>query len=55
MKSMTRRYGEEKGREIWERFTVHYTPKHASWLDQAEIEIGIMNRQCLGGKRFSNI
>ncbi|WP_230391701.1 MULTISPECIES: IS630 family transposase [unclassified Oceanispirochaeta] len=55
MKSLTRRYGEEKGKEIWERFTVHFTPKHASWLDQAEIEIGIMNRQCLGGKRFPNI
>jgi hypothetical protein len=26
----------------------HYTPKHASWLNMAEIEISIMERQCLG-------
>ena len=26
----------------------HYTPKHGSWLDMAEIEIGIMSRQALG-------
>jgi hypothetical protein len=25
----------------------HYTPKHASWLNMAEIEIGILSRQCL--------
>ena len=29
------------------RRTVHYTPKHGSWLDMAEIEIGVMARQCL--------
>ena len=26
---------------------IHYTPKHGSWLDMAEIEIGVMVRQCL--------
>ena len=26
----------------------HYTPKHASWLNMAEIEIGILDSQCLG-------
>ena len=36
------------GSEIWNRFTVHYTPKHGSWLNQAEIEIGLFSRQCLG-------
>ncbi len=25
-----------------------YTPKHGSWLNQAEIEIGLLSRQCLG-------
>ena len=29
------------------RFEFHYTPKHGSWLDIAEIELGILNRQCL--------
>jgi len=28
----------------------HHTPKHASWLDMAEIEIGILDRQCLKGR-----
>jgi len=37
--------------EIWDRFTVHYTPTHGSWLNQAEIEIGIFSRQCLGKRR----
>ena len=30
------------------RVQFHYTPKHASWLNMAEIEIGILERQCLG-------
>jgi hypothetical protein len=30
------------------RMEFHYTPKHASWLNMAEIEIGIMDRQCTG-------
>ena len=29
------------------RIVFHYTPKHASWLNMAEIEIGILDRQCL--------
>jgi hypothetical protein len=30
------------------RVEFHYTPRHASWLNMAEIEIGIMDRQCTG-------
>ena len=37
-----------EARRITERFEWHYTPKHGSWLDMAEIEIGIMSRQALG-------
>jgi len=33
---------------LLERVAFHYTPKHASWLNMAEIEIGIMDRQCTG-------
>ena len=36
-----------EARRIAERLEVHYTPKHGSWLDMAEIEIGVMSRQCL--------
>jgi hypothetical protein len=31
-----------------QRFEIHYTPKHGSWLNMAELEIGVMSRQCLG-------
>jgi hypothetical protein len=31
----------EQARNLWERFEVHHTPKHASWLNMAEIEIGV--------------
>jgi len=30
-----------------EAIEIHYTPKHGSWLDMAEIELGILSRQCL--------
>ena len=40
------------GQRIWERFSVHYTPKHGSWLNQAEIELSIYVRQCLGSRRI---
>ncbi len=33
--------GEEFGGMLWNLFTVHYTPKHGSWLNQAEIEISL--------------
>lgn len=36
-----------EARRILRRLEFHYTPKHGSWLNMAEIEIGIMNRQCL--------
>jgi hypothetical protein len=39
--------------EVWDRFTVHNTPTHGSWLNQAEIEIGMFSRQCLGKRRNS--
>ena len=36
-----------EARRLAERFEIHYTPKHGSWLNMAEIEIGILSRQCL--------
>ena len=36
-----------EARRIAERLEIHYTPKHGSWLNMAEIEIGVMVRQCL--------
>ena len=37
----------EEAHRIANRFEWHYTPKHGSWLDMAEIEIGVMCRQAL--------
>jgi transposase len=54
-KSLTDLLGDEVGREVWNRFTVHYTPKHGSWLNQAEIEIGLLSRQCLGTRRIPDL
>jgi hypothetical protein len=39
--------GVEKSNHFFERVQFHHTPKHASWLNMAEIEIGILDRQCL--------
>ena len=36
-----------------ERLEFHYPPKHASWLNMAELEIGIMERQCTGRRLAS--
>ena len=40
-------FAPEEARRLTERFEVHYTPNHASWLNMAEIEIGIFERGCL--------
>lgn len=43
-------FGKREAKNILKRIQFHYTPKHASWLDMAEIEIGILNRQCIRGR-----
>ncbi len=40
-------FGRTEGRRIVNRIEWHYTPKHASWLNMAEIEIGILSNQAL--------
>ena len=37
----------EEARRLMNRFEVHYTPKHGSWLDMAESELSVLSRQCL--------
>jgi len=39
--------GAKEAHALLRRVEFHYTPKHASWLNMAEIEIGILDRQCL--------
>lgn len=43
----------EEARRLWERFEVHHTPKHGSWLNMAEIELSVLSRQCLD-QRFED-
>ena len=52
-KSLTGTFGELEGRRLWRRFTVHHTPKHASWLNPAEIEVSLWSRECLGRDRVA--
>lgn len=54
-KALIRFYGEEKGRRIWQKFDIRFTPKHGSWLNQAEIAIGMYARQYLGNARIPDI
>lgn len=54
-KSLIQTFGLKEGRRLWARFSVHYTPVHASWLNQAEIAIGFMAKSCLGKRRMSSI
>ena len=38
----------KEARRLAERLDIHYTPKHGSWLNMAEIELGVLKGQCLG-------
>ena len=37
-----------EARRLAEKLEIHYTPKHGSWLNMAEIELSVLGRQCLG-------
>ena len=45
--SLYKAYPAEEARRIYRKLEIHYTPKHGSWLDIAEIELNVMTRQCL--------
>ena len=40
-------FAPDEARRLTERFEFHYTPKHGSWLNMAEIEFSVLSRQCL--------
>lgn len=52
--SLYKAFTPEEARRIIKRLEIHYTPKHGSWLDIAEIELNVMTRQCLS-RRISSI
>ena len=54
-KSLTDHLGAKPGRAVWSRLKLHYTPQHGSWLNQAEIELSLVSRQCLGTRRIPKL
>lgn len=45
--SLYETFAPEEARRILSRLDFHHTPKHASWLNMAEIELSVLSRQCL--------
>ena len=45
--SLYQAFAPEEARRLTERLVIHYTPKHGSWLDMAEIELSVLATQCL--------
>lgn len=51
--SLYKKYPPEEARRILRKLEFHFTPKHGSWLNIAEIELNILNRQCLSRRTDS--
>ena len=45
--SLYQAFPPEEARRLAARLEIHHTPKHGSWLDMAEIELGVLATQCL--------
>ena len=45
--SLYEAFAPAEARRIAEKLEIHYTPKHGSWLNMAEIELSVLSRQCL--------
>lgn len=52
--SLYKTFPAQEARRIARKLEIHYTPKHGSWLDMAEIELNVMTRQCLS-RRIADI
>lgn len=52
--SLYERFSPEEAKRIWDRFEFIFTPKHGSWLNMAEIELNVLNGQCLN-RRIDNV
>lgn len=52
--SLYKAFQPAEARRMARMLEIHYTPKHGSWLDMAEIELNVMTRQCLS-RRINNI
>ncbi|CAO5050056.1 hypothetical protein MiTe_04820 [Microcystis aeruginosa NIES-2520] len=45
--SLYKAFAPEEAKRILDKLEFHYTPKHGSWLNMAEIELSVLNRQCV--------
>lgn len=52
-KSFYEAFAPEEARRLTKRFAFHYSPKHGSWLNMAEIELAALNKVCLN-RRIAN-
>lgn len=52
--SLYETFDPKEARRLAERLDIHYTPKHGSWLNMAEIELSVLKGQCLG-RRIGNL
>jgi transposase len=52
--SLYERFSPIEAKRIWDRFEFVFTPKHGSWLNMAEIELNVLNGQCLN-RRIDNM
>jgi hypothetical protein len=53
--SLYQTFPPEEAFNLAQRLEIHYTPKHGSWLNIAEIELSAMAAQCLGSRRIGDI
>lgn len=54
LSALYKAFSAPEARRIAKKSEIHYTPKHGSWLDIAEIELNVMTRQCLS-RRIADI
>ncbi len=48
--SLYEAFGPAEAERLAERLEIHHTPKHGSWLNMAEIELSVLDRQCLDAR-----
>lgn len=48
--SLYERYDPTTAKRVWDKLEIHYTPKHGSWLNMAEIELSVLQRQGLSDR-----
>ena len=53
--SLYKKFPPDEARRILRKLEIHYTPKHGSWLDIAEIELSALGRQCIGINRIPDL